>query len=48
MTHGYAYLVANTALKSDTASKAAAGDDHVSEMFDGDNAALRAIFDAAG
>lgn len=46
MTHGYANLVAHTTLKSDAGSKAAAGDDLVAEMFAGDKAALRPIYDA--
>ena len=46
MTHGYANLVAHTALKSDAGSKAAAGDDLVAEMFAGGKDALRPIYDA--
>lgn len=46
MTHGYANLVAHTALQSDAASRTAAGDDLVTEMFAGDRGALRPIFDA--
>jgi predicted transport protein len=44
-THGYANLVAHTALQSDASARIAAGDDLVSEMFAGDKAALRPIFD---
>lgn len=44
-THGYANLVAHTALQSDAGSRIAAGDDLVAEMFAGDKAALRPIFD---
>ncbi len=46
LTHGYANLVANKLLKSDAGSKAAAGDDLVAEMFAGDKAAVRPIYDA--
>jgi predicted transport protein len=46
LTHGYANLVAHTTFKSDAGSKAAAGDDLVGEMFAGDRAVLRPIFDA--
>jgi predicted transport protein len=46
LTHGYANLVAHTTFKSDAGSKAAAGDDLVGEMFAGDKAVLRPIFDA--
>jgi hypothetical protein len=46
LTHGYANLVAHTTLKSDAASQVAAGADLVSEMFAGDKAALRPIYDA--
>ena len=45
MTHGYANLVAHTTLKSDAGSKSAAGDDLVAEMFAGDKAALRPIYE---
>jgi predicted transport protein len=46
ITHGYANLIAHQTLKSDAGSKIAAGDDLVSEMFAGDRAGLRPIFDA--
>lgn len=46
LTHGYANLVAHTAFKSDASSQTAAGADLVAEMFAGDKAALRPIFDA--
>ena len=46
MTHGYANLVAHTALKSAAGSRAATGDDLVAAMFAGDKAALRPIYDA--
>ncbi len=45
MTHGYANLVAHMTLKSDAGSRVAAGDDLVAEMFAGDKASLRPIFD---
>lgn len=46
ITHGYANLIAHQTLKSDAASLQAEGGDLVSEMFAGDKAALRPIFDA--
>jgi hypothetical protein len=46
LTHGYANLVAHSALKSDSGSQAAAGVDLVAEMFAGDKAAMRPIYDA--
>ncbi|MFN8668460.1 MAG: DUF4287 domain-containing protein [Gemmatimonadaceae bacterium] len=46
VTHGYANLIAHMTLKSDSGSKLQAGDDLVGEMFAGDRAALRPIFDA--
>ena len=46
ITHGYANLIAHTAFKSDAAAQAAGGVDLVSEMFAGNKAALRPIFDA--
>jgi predicted transport protein len=46
ITHGYANLIAHSTLKSDAGSKVAAGDDLVAEMFGGDKAAMRPIFDA--
>jgi predicted transport protein len=46
ITHGYANLIAHGTLKSDAGSKVAAGDDLVAEMFGGDKAAMRPIFDA--
>ncbi len=46
ITHGYANLIAHGTLKSDAGSRIAAGDDLVSEMFAGDKAAMRPIFDA--
>jgi predicted transport protein len=46
LTHGYANLVAHSTLQSDAGSKAAAGDDLVAEMFDGDKAALRPVYNA--
>lgn len=46
ITHGYANLIASKTLKSDAASMRAEGGDLVAEMFSGDKAALRPIFDA--
>lgn len=46
LTHGFANLVAHRTLKSDASAKLAAGDDLVAEMFGGDKASLRPIFDA--
>jgi hypothetical protein len=43
--HGYANFVAHTTFKSDSMSQTAAGADLVGEMFAGDKAALRPIFD---
>jgi predicted transport protein len=45
VTHGYANLIAHSAFKSDAASQTAAGADLVEEMFAGDKAAMRPIFD---
>ena len=45
VTHGYANLIAHSAFKSDAASQTAAGADLVGEMFAGDKATLRPIFD---
>lgn len=46
ITHGYANLVAHSAFKSHAAAQTAGGADLVSEMFAGNKAALRPIFDA--
>ena len=46
ITHGYANLIAHSAFKSDATAQTAAGADLVSEMFAGDKAAMRPIFDA--
>lgn len=46
ITHGYANLIAHQTLKSDAASIRADGGDLVGEMFAGDKAPLRPIFDA--
>ena len=46
ITHGYANLIAHSTFKSDAGSQAAGGADLVSEMFAGDKAAMRPIFDA--
>src|SRR4026208_435100 len=46
ITHGYANLVAHSAFKSHAAAQTAEGADLVSEMFAGNKAALRPIFDA--
>ncbi len=46
ITHGYANLIAHKTLGSDAGSKVAAGDDLVAEMFAGEKAAMRPIFDA--
>lgn len=46
MSHGCANLVAHSTFQSDAGSRSAAGDDLVAEMFAGDKAALRPIFDA--
>ena len=45
VTHGYANLIAHYTLKSDAGSIIADGGDLVSEMFAGDRAVLRPIFD---
>ncbi len=46
ITHGYANLIAHSTFKTDAGSQAAGGTDLVSEMFAGDKAAMRPIFDA--
>ena len=46
ITHGYANLIAHSAFKSDAGSQTASGTDLVAEMFSGDKAALRPVFDA--
>ncbi|MES3035785.1 MAG: DUF4287 domain-containing protein [Gemmatimonadota bacterium] len=46
ITHGYANLIAHHTLKSDAGSMIAEGSDLVAEMFVGDRAAMRPIFDA--
>jgi predicted transport protein len=46
ITHGYANLIAHHTLKSDAGSIIAGGGDLVAEMFAGDRAAMRPIFDA--
>ncbi len=46
ITHGYANLIAHQTLKSDATSMRAEGSDLVSEMFAGDKAELRPVFDA--
>lgn len=46
ITHGYANLIAHKTRGSDAESKVAAGDDLLGEMFAGDKAAMRPIFDA--
>lgn len=46
ITHGYANLIAHMTLKSDAGSMKAEGSDLVSEMFAGDKASMRPIFDA--
>ena len=46
VTHGYANLIAHYTLKSDAGSIIAEGGDLVAEMFAGDKAAMRPIFDA--
>ncbi len=46
ITHGYANLIAHSAFKSDATAQTAGGADLVSEMFAGDKAAMRPIFDA--
>lgn len=46
VTHGYANLIAHYTLKSDAGSIIAEGGDLVAEMFAGDRAAMRPIFDS--
>ena len=46
ITHGYANLIAHSAFKSDASAQTAGGADLVAEMFAGDKAAMRPIFDA--
>ncbi len=46
ITHGYANLIAHYTLKSDAGSMIAEGSDLVAEMFAGDRAAMRPVFDA--
>lgn len=46
ITHGYANLISHVTLKSDSGSMMAEGSDLVAEMFAGDRAAVRPIFDA--
>ncbi len=46
ITHGYANLIAHSAFKSNATAQTAAGADLVSEMFAGDKAAIRPIFDS--
>ena len=46
VTHGYANLIAHYTLKSDAGSMMAEGSDLIGEMFAGDKAAVRPIFDA--
>lgn len=46
LTHGYANFVAHATFKTDSLSQTSAGADRVSEMFAGDKAALRPVFDA--
>ncbi len=46
ITHGYANLIAHQSLKTDAGSMIADGGDLVSEMFAGDKAVLRPIFEA--
>lgn len=45
LTHGYANLVARTSFAPDAAAQTAAGADLVGEMFAGNRAVLRPIFD---
>jgi hypothetical protein len=45
ITHGYANLIAHSALKSDAASVAAEGTDLVDAQYSGEKAGLRAIHD---
>ena len=46
ITHGYANLIALHTLKSDAGSMIAEGSDLVGEMFAGERAAMRPVFDA--
>ena len=46
VTHGYANLIAHSAFKSDALSQTTSGVDLVAQMFAGDKAAMRPIFDA--
>ena len=46
LTHGYANLVAHQTLASDAGAQLAAGVDLVAEMFAGDKAGLRPIYDS--
>ena len=46
VTHGYANLIAHYTLKSDAGSIIAEGGDLVAEMFAGDKAVQRPVFDA--
>ena len=46
VTHGYANLIAHYTLKSDAGSILAEGGDLVGEMFAGDKAVMRPLFDA--
>ncbi|MBC7844364.1 MAG: DUF4287 domain-containing protein [Gemmatimonadaceae bacterium] len=46
ITHGYANLIAHQTLKSDAGSMRAEGGDLVADMFAGDKAGMRPIFDA--
>lgn len=46
ITHGYANLIAHHTLKSDAGSITAEGGDLVAEMFAGERAAMRPIFEA--
>lgn len=45
VTHGYANLIAHTALKSDAGSRAAEGEDLVGTQYAGAKAGLRPIYD---
>ena len=46
VTHGYANLIAHYTLKSDAGSILAEGGDLIGEMFAGDKAVMRPLFDA--
>jgi len=46
ITHGYANLIAHATFKSDAGSQAAEGADLVAEMFAGDKAEMRKVFNA--